>query len=70
MYTGERIVDAIENCLNEREQQIIKTRFGIDDGIPVRLEEIELIFGASREQLISELNLSGNETILDLGCGE
>ena len=51
MYTREQIIKAIENCLNECEQQIIKTRFGIDDGITVPLDEIESIFKTSREEV-------------------
>ena len=51
MYTREQIIEAIENCLNEREQQIIKTRFGIEDGVTASLSEIESRFGVSRKQV-------------------
>ena len=51
MYTREQIIKAIENCLNEHEQQIIKTRFGIDDGVTVPLNEIESLFKVSREEV-------------------
>ncbi|CAA7601947.1 RNA polymerase sigma factor, region 3/4 [Acididesulfobacillus acetoxydans] len=51
MYTREQIVAAVENCLSEREQQIIKTRFGLDSGVTVTLAEIELIYGLTREQV-------------------
>ncbi len=37
--------------LNEREQPIIKTRFGIDDGVTASLSEIESRFGVSREKV-------------------
>lgn len=51
MYTREQIIEAIEHCLNEGEQQIIKTRFGIDDGVTASLSEIEIRFRVSREQV-------------------
>lgn len=51
MYTREQVIEAIENCLNEREQQIIKTRFGVDDGVTVPLDEIESMFKVSREEV-------------------
>ena len=51
MYTREQIVDAIEYCLDESEQKIIETRFGIENGITETLTEIELRFGVSREQV-------------------
>ena len=51
MYTREQIVDAIENCLDESERKIIRTRFGIQDGITTTLNEIELKFGVEREQV-------------------
>ncbi|MBC2724710.1 sigma factor-like helix-turn-helix DNA-binding protein [Desulfosporosinus sp.] len=51
MYIREQVVDAIENCLDEGERKIIRTRFGIDDGIPKTLIEIEVRFGVDREQV-------------------
>lgn len=51
MYTLEQIVDAIENCLDERERKIIKTRFGVEDGLTTTLDEIELRFGTGRKQV-------------------
>lgn len=44
-------MDAIESCLDERERKIIKTRFGVEDGLTTTLDEIELRFGAGREQV-------------------
>lgn len=51
MYTREQIVDATENCLGESERKIIKTRFGVEDGVTATLDEIRLKFGAGREQV-------------------
>lgn len=51
MYSREQIVDAIENCLDECERKIIKVRFGVEDGLTTNLDEIELRFGARREQV-------------------
>jgi len=51
LYTREQIADAIENCLDESERKIIKTRFGIEAGVTATLDEIGLKFGAGREQV-------------------
>lgn len=51
MYTREQILNAIENCLDKNEQQVIISRVGIEDGITMSLSEIELRFGVSREQI-------------------
>lgn len=50
LYTREQIIEAIENCLNEREQQIINTRFGVYDRVTVPLDEIESMYGVTREE--------------------
>lgn len=44
-------MDAIENYLDESERNIVKTRFGLEDGLTTTLDEIELRFGAGREQV-------------------
>ncbi|SDH43795.1 sigma factor-like helix-turn-helix DNA-binding protein [Desulfosporosinus hippei] len=51
MYTRKQIMNAIENCLDESESKIIKTRFGIEDGLTVRLNEIEIKLGVKKEQV-------------------
>ncbi|MCB8818532.1 sigma factor-like helix-turn-helix DNA-binding protein [Desulfosporosinus shakirovi] len=51
MYTQEQIIEAIENCLDAKEQQVIVERFGLEDGITRSLSEIELRFGLPREQV-------------------
>ena len=37
--------------LTEREQQILKMRFGLDDGISHTLEEVGKAFGVTRERI-------------------
>ena len=37
--------------LNEREQQIIRMRFGLDDGVPKTLEEVGKVFNVTRERV-------------------
>ena len=37
--------------LSEREQQILKMRFGLDDGISHTLEEVGKAFGVTRERI-------------------
>jgi len=51
LYTREQIMDAVENCLDESERQVIMTRFGIEDEKTTTLTEIELKLGVSREQV-------------------
>ena len=51
MYTREQIMDAVENCLDESERQVIMTRFGIEDEKTTTLTEIELKLGVSPEQV-------------------
>ena len=51
MYIRDQVVNAIENCLDEGERKIIRTRLGIEDGMPKTLIEIEVRFGIYREQV-------------------
>ena len=37
--------------LDEREQQVIRLRFGLDDGQPRTLDQIGKLFGLSRERV-------------------
>ena len=46
----ESILDSMEN-LNEREQMILKLRFGIDDGRQRTLEEVGKVYGVTRERI-------------------
>ncbi|NLI15985.1 MAG: sigma-70 family RNA polymerase sigma factor [candidate division Zixibacteria bacterium] len=43
----ERVLDS----LTEREEQVIRLRFGMDDGMPRTLEEVGLIFNLTRERI-------------------
>jgi len=51
LYIRDQVVNAIENCLDEGERKIIRTRLGIEDGMPKTLIEIEVRFGIYREQV-------------------
>ncbi|RAP27978.1 RNA polymerase sigma factor RpoD [Candidatus Marinamargulisbacteria bacterium SCGC AG-343-D04] len=46
----ESILSSMEN-LNEREQMILKLRFGIDDGRQRTLEEVGKVYGVTRERI-------------------
>ncbi|MBI4448620.1 sigma-70 family RNA polymerase sigma factor [Candidatus Woesearchaeota archaeon] len=46
----ERVQEAISS-LNDREQRVIRMRFGLDDGIPHTLQETGLVFGVTRERI-------------------
>lgn len=51
MYTKEQIVKAMEICLMNNEREIISARFGLNDGIPRTLSDIQINFGVTREEV-------------------
>ena len=48
---NEEIAGSMERCLTERERQILKTRFGLEDGEPQTLAETGRKIGVSRERI-------------------
>jgi RNA polymerase primary sigma factor len=46
----ERLQEVIKT-LSEREQKVLKLRFGIDDGCPRTLEEVGIMFAVTRERI-------------------
>ncbi|MEA4901745.1 sigma factor-like helix-turn-helix DNA-binding protein [Desulfitobacterium sp.] len=48
MFSSEEVLLAIKQCLSNEEAEIIKARFGLDNGITLTLAEIESRFGISR----------------------
>jgi len=44
-------VRAVLATLDEREQQVIRLRYGLDDGLPRTLDQIGKLFGLSRERV-------------------
>jgi RNA polymerase primary sigma factor len=48
---NEQIISLIEKYLSKREQEILKTRFGLDDGTPKTLAETGKLIGVSRERI-------------------
>jgi len=47
---GEAVGEAL-NELTEREQEVVRMRFGLDDGQPRTLEEVGRFFGVTRERV-------------------
>jgi RNA polymerase primary sigma factor len=48
------LIEALENALedlNERERDIVRMRFGLEDGETHTLEEVGLSFGVTRERI-------------------
>ena len=41
----------VDATLDEREQQVIRLRFGLDDGQPRTLDEIGQVYGVTRERI-------------------
>ena len=54
MATRAMLNDAIEEALddlNPRERELLRMRFGLDDGLPRTLEEVGREFGVTRERI-------------------
>ncbi len=54
MATKKMLVQAVEEALgelSEREQEIVRMRFGLDDGQPKTLEDVGREFGVTRERI-------------------
>ncbi|WP_068269164.1 RNA polymerase sigma factor RpoD [Caviibacter abscessus] len=47
----EKLEDILKDTLNEREEQVLRHRFGLDDGSPKTLEEVGKIFEVTRERI-------------------
>ena len=45
------LLKGVLETLPAREQEVIRMRFGLDDGYPLTLEEVGLIFGVTRERI-------------------
>lgn len=46
--TAQRVKDAVENCLTDQEQQVIRMRYGLDGQRPRRQREVADQVGLSR----------------------
>ena len=46
----EQLMESLET-LSEREQQVLRLRFGLDDGRPRTLEEVGRVFHVTRERI-------------------
>ncbi|MCB8818533.1 hypothetical protein [Desulfosporosinus shakirovi] len=51
MFTREEVIEAMEQCLNEKEKEILSARWGITTGISIRFEEINEVYGITIEQM-------------------
>jgi RNA polymerase primary sigma factor len=47
---GDAVIEALDE-LNDREKQVVRLRFGLDDGQPRTLEEVGREFGVTRERI-------------------
>lgn len=47
----EKLYQAMEECLTDREEKVIRLRYGLDDGHPRTLEEVGKEFGVTRERI-------------------
>ena len=51
MLSKDKVIEAMAKCLNEKEKEILSARWGINNGIPIRIEELKEIYGITIEQL-------------------
>lgn len=47
----EKLEEILKDALSEREEQVIRHRFGLDDGAPKTLEDVGKIFKVTRERI-------------------
>ncbi|MGI9603837.1 MAG: RNA polymerase sigma factor RpoD, partial [Acidimicrobiales bacterium] len=47
---GQAVLDALDE-LNDREKEVVRLRFGLDDGRPRTLEEVGRMYGVTRERI-------------------
>lgn len=47
----EKLDEVLKNTLNEREEQVLRHRYGLDDGYPKTLEEVGKLFNVTRERI-------------------
>ena len=47
----EKLDEVLKKELNEREEQVLRLRYGLDDGAPKTLEEVGKIFEVTRERI-------------------
>ena len=47
----EKLNEVLKKELNEREEQVLRLRYGLDDGAPKTLEEVGKIFEVTRERI-------------------
>ncbi|WP_088226788.1 sigma factor-like helix-turn-helix DNA-binding protein [Desulfosporosinus sp. FKB] len=51
MLSKDKVIEAMPKCLNEKEKEILSERWGLNNGIPKRIEELKEIYGITIEQL-------------------
>ena len=51
MLSKEKVIEAMAKCLNEKEREILSARWGLENGITIRIEELKEIYGITIEQL-------------------
>ena len=51
MDMREELTHCMDSCLTGREKEVIRMRFGLDDGRPMTLEEIGSVMAVTRERV-------------------
>ena len=64
----ERILEEMLSALNDRQQQVLRLHFGIEDGNCYSLEEISKMLGISKER-VRQLEKHAMEKLQKLGVG-
>ncbi|MEA4901743.1 hypothetical protein [Desulfitobacterium sp.] len=51
MFTRDEVIEAMEQCLSEKEGEILSARWGVDNGIPLKVEELKESYGITIKQM-------------------
>ena len=63
-----RTMDGLLSCLNERQQQLLRLRYGLDDGICYSLSQVSEVLGVSKER-VRQIEKQAMDKLLKLSSG-
>ena len=63
-----RTMDGLLSCLNDRQQQLLRLRYGMDDGISYSLSQVSEVLGVSKER-VRQIEKQAMDKLLKLSSG-